>query len=80
MRIAILICGLALAFATYASLARAEAPSGRKEAGSAPVVRSYDVDAMRVQDGKITEHWGVANLVSVLQQLDAWPRAAGDKA
>jgi steroid delta-isomerase-like uncharacterized protein len=29
------------------------------------------VDAMRVQDGKITEHWGVANLYSVLQQLDA---------
>lgn len=32
------------------------------------------VDAMRVQDGKITEHWGVANLYSVLQQLNALPR------
>ena len=27
------------------------------------------VDAMRVRDGKITEHWGVANLFSVLAQL-----------
>jgi steroid delta-isomerase-like uncharacterized protein len=33
------------------------------------------VDAMRVQNGKITEHWGVANLFKVLQQLDAWPPA-----
>jgi steroid delta-isomerase-like uncharacterized protein len=32
------------------------------------------VDAMRVQDGRITEHWGVANLYSVLQQLGALPR------
>jgi len=31
---------------------------------------------MRVQDGKITEHWGVANLFSLLQQLGAWPPAA----
>ena len=31
------------------------------------------VDAMRVQRGRITEHWGVANLFSVLQQLGAWP-------
>ena len=36
------------------------------------------VDAMRVRNGRITEHWGVANLFSVLQQLDAWP--AGPKA
>jgi len=33
------------------------------------------VDAMRVQNGRITEHWGVANLFSVLQQLGAWPAA-----
>ena len=33
------------------------------------------VDAMRVENGKITEHWGVANLFSVLQQLGAWPAA-----
>ncbi|RZT26157.1 putative ester cyclase [Mycobacterium sp. BK558] len=31
------------------------------------------VDAMRVRDGKITDHWGVANLYSVLQQLGALP-------
>jgi steroid delta-isomerase-like uncharacterized protein len=33
------------------------------------------VDAMRVRDGKITEHWGVANLYSVLQQLGQLPGA-----
>lgn len=31
------------------------------------------VDAIRVRDGKITGHWGVANLYSVLQQLEALP-------
>jgi steroid delta-isomerase-like uncharacterized protein len=30
------------------------------------------VDAMRVVNGKITEHWGVANLYSLLQQIGAW--------
>lgn len=29
------------------------------------------VDAMRVRDGQIVEHWGVANLFSVLEQLGA---------
>ncbi|MES9511041.1 ester cyclase [Streptomyces sp. NPDC000609] len=33
------------------------------------------VDAMRVRDGKITEHWGVANLFSLMQQLGALPTA-----
>jgi len=32
------------------------------------------VDAMRVVDGKITEHWGVANLYSLMEQLGATPR------
>jgi steroid delta-isomerase-like uncharacterized protein len=31
------------------------------------------VDVMRVRNGKITEHWGVANLFSLMQQLGAWP-------
>ena len=35
------------------------------------------VDAMRVQNGKITEHWGVANLFSLLGQLGAWPPSRG---
>jgi len=45
------------------------APTGR-------VIRFETVDAMRVRDGKITEHWGVANLFSLLEQLGAWPPAA----
>jgi hypothetical protein len=28
---------------------------------------------MRVRNGKIAEHWGVANLFSLMQQLGAWP-------
>ncbi|WIW90311.1 ester cyclase (plasmid) [Sphingobium sp. V4] len=37
------------------------------------------VDAMRVVDGKITEHWGVANLYSVLQQIGVIaPLTAGE--
>jgi steroid delta-isomerase-like uncharacterized protein len=31
------------------------------------------VDAMRVRNGQITDHWGVANLYSVLQQLGQLP-------
>jgi steroid delta-isomerase-like uncharacterized protein len=33
------------------------------------------VDVMQVRDGKITAHWGVANLFSLMQQLGAWPPA-----
>ncbi|MDF3833255.1 ester cyclase [Cupriavidus basilensis] len=43
------------------------APTGR-------AIHFETVDAMRVQNGKITEHWGVANLYSVLQQLGALPQ------
>ena len=38
------------------------APTGKK-------IQFETVDAMRVKDGKITEHWGVANLYSLIQQL-----------
>jgi steroid delta-isomerase-like uncharacterized protein len=40
-------------------------------AGTGTKVSFETVDAMRVVGGKITEHWGVANLYSVLQQLGA---------
>jgi len=30
------------------------------------------VDVMRVHDGKITDHWGVGNLLSLMQQIGAW--------
>jgi steroid delta-isomerase-like uncharacterized protein len=37
--------------------------------GTGRKVSFETVDAMRVVDGKIAEHWGVANLYSVMQQL-----------
>jgi steroid delta-isomerase-like uncharacterized protein len=49
------------------------APTGRK-------IRFETVDVMGVRDGKITEHWGVANLFSLMQQLGAWPPAATTRA
>jgi steroid delta-isomerase-like uncharacterized protein len=42
------------------------APTGRK-------IHFETVDVMRVRNDKITEHWGVANLFSLMQQLGAWP-------
>jgi hypothetical protein len=42
--------------------------------GIAPTHRKIhfeSVDVMRVQNGKINEHWGVANLFSLMQQLGA---------
>jgi steroid delta-isomerase-like uncharacterized protein len=44
------------------------APTGRR-------IHFETVDVMRVRDGKIVEHWGVANLFSLIQQLGAWPTA-----
>ena len=42
------------------------APTGRK-------IPFETVDVMGVRDGKIAEHWGVANLFSLMQQLGALP-------
>jgi SnoaL-like polyketide cyclase len=42
------------------------APTGK-------TIQFKTVDAMRVRNGKITEHWGVANLYSVPQQLGQLP-------
>jgi steroid delta-isomerase-like uncharacterized protein len=42
------------------------APTGK-------TIQFETVDAMRVRDGQITDHWGVANLYSVLQQLGQLP-------
>jgi steroid delta-isomerase-like uncharacterized protein len=44
------------------------APTGK-------AIQFETVDAMRVRDGRITDHWGVANLYSVLQQLGQLPNA-----
>ena len=37
------------------------------------------VDVMRVRNGKITEHWGVANLLSLAQQLGLLQLASAKK-
>ena len=37
-----------------------------------PAVHSESVDVMRVQNGKITDHWGVGNLLSLMQQIGGW--------
>src|SRR5215211_2586568 len=41
-------------------------PTGRK-------IHFETVDVMRVRNGKIAEHGGVANLFSLMQHLGAWP-------
>jgi predicted ester cyclase len=41
-----------------------QAPTGRR-------IHFETIDVMRVRDGKIVEHWGVANLFSLMQQLGA---------
>ena len=33
---------------------------------------SMSVDVMRVQNGRITDHWGVGNLLSLMQQIGGW--------
>jgi steroid delta-isomerase-like uncharacterized protein len=57
-------------YKTYHGTHRGEflgvAPTGRK-------IQFETVDVMRVRNGKIAEHWGVANLFSLLQQFGAWP-------
>jgi predicted ester cyclase len=43
--------------------------------GIAPTHRKIHfetVDVMRVQNGKITNHWGVGNLLSRMQQIGRW--------
>ena len=59
-------------YKTYHGTHRGEflgvAPTGRP-------IQFETVDVMRVRNGKITEHWGVANLFSLMQQLGALPGA-----
>jgi steroid delta-isomerase-like uncharacterized protein len=43
--------------------------------GIAPTHRKIhfeSVDVMRVRNGKITDHWGVGNLLSLMQQIGGW--------
>ena len=60
-------------YKTYHGTHRGEffgiAPTGR-------AIQFETVDVMRVRDGKITDHWGVANLFSLMQQLGALPPTA----
>ena len=41
--------------------------------GTGKKVSFETVDAMRVANGRIVEHWGVANLYSAMQQLGVMP-------
>jgi steroid delta-isomerase-like uncharacterized protein len=56
-------------YKTYHGTHRGEffgiAPTGR-------AIQFETVDVMRVRGGKITDHWGVANLFSLMGQLGAW--------
>ena len=36
------------------------------------------VDVMRVREGKITDHWGVGNLLSLMQQIGGWKPSVSD--
>ena len=43
--------------------------------GVAPTHRKIHfetVDVMRVQNGQITDHWGVGNLLKLMQQIGGW--------
>jgi steroid delta-isomerase-like uncharacterized protein len=40
-------------------------PTGR-------AIQFETVDVMRVQNGKITDHWGVGTLLSLMQQIGGW--------
>jgi steroid delta-isomerase-like uncharacterized protein len=47
--------------------------------GVAPTHRKIHfeaVDVMRVQHGKITDHWSVGNLLSLMQQIGGWTQPA----
>src|SRR5499427_6202066 len=48
---------------THQGLFLGVAPTHRK-------IHFETVDVMRVQKGKITDHWGVGNLLSLVQQMD----------
>jgi len=39
--------------------------------GTGRTVEFETVDAMRVRNGRITDHWGVANLLSLVRQINA---------
>ena len=55
-------------YRTHQGIFLGVAPTGRQ-------IHFEAVDAMRVHEGKITEHWGAANLYSLLQQLGVLPSA-----
>jgi cytochrome c5 len=48
-RIVVLLAAIALCSLVYTSFARAEGPSGKRDATSSPVAHSYDADTKRLQ-------------------------------
>jgi SnoaL-like polyketide cyclase len=52
-------------YGTHEGLLLGVAPTHRR-------IHFETVDVMRVQNGKITDHWGVGNLLSLMQQIGGW--------
>jgi steroid delta-isomerase-like uncharacterized protein len=49
--------------------------------GMAPTGKTYEIEEMhlfRIADGRIAEHWHVADIAGMLRQLGATPPAQGD--
>ena len=47
-----------------------------------PTGRSFDIDLIdivRFRDGKIAEHWGVADRLGLLQQIGALPEPTQER-
>jgi len=42
------------------------------------LARTLLAAGQRVQNGKITEHWGVGNLLSLMQQIGGWTPSASN--
>jgi steroid delta-isomerase-like uncharacterized protein len=55
---------------THKGIFMGVAPTGR-------TIHFETVDVMRVRNGKITAHWGVGNLFSLMQQLGRLPATGG---
>jgi predicted ester cyclase len=61
-----LVTGYKVYYGTHLGTFLGVAPTGRS-------IQFETVDAIRVRDGQLTDHWGVANLLSLMAQLGVVP-------